>query len=103
MRVGYLRGRRLQLPIYALAPRDALGLGQVSSGFYWHIQKAEPSSLKLEKFEGGVEAAYATAVAHIEKHVAGIRAGHFEPKPPADGCPAYCPALSFCLRYKKGF
>ena len=96
-------GRRLQLPIYALAARDALGLGEVSSGFYWHIQKAEASSLKLEKFEGGVEATFATVVAHIEKHVAGIRAGHFEPKPPADGCPSYCPAVSFCWRYKKGY
>ncbi|MGC1377034.1 MAG: PD-(D/E)XK nuclease family protein [Anaerolineales bacterium] len=96
-------GRRLQLPIYALAARDALGLGRVSSGFYWHIQKAEASSLKLEKFEGGVEAAFETAVAHVVKHVANIRAGHFEPKAPAEGCPSYCPAVGFCWRYKKGF
>lgn len=96
-------GRRLQLPIYALAARDALGLGEISGGFYWHIQKAEASSLKLEKFEGGVEAAFALAVAHIGKHVTGIRAGHFEPKAPDDGCPSYCPAVNFCWRYKKGF
>ncbi len=96
-------GRRLQLPIYAMAARDALGLGEVSGGFYWHIQKAEASSLKLEKFEGGVEAAFATAVAHIGRHVAGIRAGHFEPKAPEDGCPSYCPAVNFCWRYKGGF
>jgi ATP-dependent helicase/nuclease subunit B len=96
-------GRRLQLPIYAMAARDALGLGEVSSGFYWHIQKAEASSLKLEKFEGGVEAAFAIAVAHIGKHVTGIRAGHFEPKAPDDGCPSYCPAVNFCWRYKGGF
>lgn len=96
-------GRRLQLPIYALAARDALGLGEVSSGFYWHIQKAEASSLKLEKFEGGVEAAFETAITHIGNHVAGIRAGHFEPRPPQEGCPSYCPAVGFCWRYKKGF
>jgi len=96
-------GRRLQLPIYALAARDALGLGEISSGFYWHIQKAEASSLKLEKFEGGVDAAFALAVAHIGKHVAGIRAGHFEPRAPEEGCPSYCPAVNFCWRYKKGF
>jgi ATP-dependent helicase/nuclease subunit B len=96
-------GRRLQLPIYALAARDALGLGEISGGFYWHIQKAEASSLKLEKFEGGVEAAFALAVAHIGKHVTGIRAGHFEPKAPDEGCPRYCPAVGFCWRYKKGF
>ena len=96
-------GRRLQLPIYALAAREALGLGEVSSGFYWHIQKAEASSLKLEKFEGGVKAAFEVAVAHIGKHVTGIRAGHFEPKAPEEGCPSYCPAANFCWRFKKGF
>jgi ATP-dependent helicase/DNAse subunit B len=96
-------GRRLQLPVYALAARDALGLGRVSGGFYWHIQKAEASSLKLEKYEGGVEAAFETAAAHVVKHVANIRAGHFEPKAPAEGCPSYCPAVGFCWRYKKGF
>ncbi|MGD8403307.1 MAG: PD-(D/E)XK nuclease family protein [Anaerolineales bacterium] len=96
-------GRRLQLPIYALAAQEALGLGKVSSGFYWHIQSAKASSLKLEKFEGGVNAAFAMAVSHIGEHVKNIRAGHFEPKPPAEGCPSYCPAVGFCWRYKKGF
>ena len=96
-------GRRLQLPIYAMAAQDALGLGDVSSGFYWHIQKAEASSLKLEKFEGGVKGALDVAAAHIEKHVTGIRAGHFEPKAPDEGCPSYCPASNFCWRFKKGF
>ena len=96
-------GRRLQLPIYALAAREALGLGEVSSGFYWHIQKAEASSLKLEKFEGGVDAAFEAAIKHIGAHVTGIRAGHFEPKAPEEGCPSYCPAVNFCWRYKRGF
>jgi ATP-dependent helicase/DNAse subunit B len=96
-------GRRLQLPVYAMAARDALGLGEIFGGFYWHIQKAEASSLKLEKFEGGVEAAFAVAVAHIGRHVTGIRAGHFEPKAPDEGCPSYCPAVNFCWKYKKGF
>jgi ATP-dependent helicase/nuclease subunit B len=96
-------GRRLQLPIYALATQQALGLGNVSSGFYWHIQSAEASSLKLEKYEGGMEAAFAITIAHIGKHVNGIRAGHFEPKPPAEGCPSYCPAVGFCWKYKKGY
>ncbi|MDO9303477.1 MAG: PD-(D/E)XK nuclease family protein, partial [Anaerolineales bacterium] len=93
-------GRRLQLPIYAMAARDALGLGEVSSGFYWHIQKAEASSLKLEKFDGGVNGAFETAIAHVVHHVKEIRAGHFEPKPPEDGCPSYCPAVNFCWRKK---
>jgi len=96
-------GRRLQLPIYGLAAQEALRLGEVSSGFYWHIQSAKASSLKLEKFEGGVNAAFAMAVSHIGEHVKNIRAGHFEPKPPAEGCPSYCPAVGFCWRYKKGY
>jgi ATP-dependent helicase/DNAse subunit B len=96
-------GRRLQLPIYALAAQDALGLGEVASGFYWHIQSAKASSLKLEKFEGGANGAFAMAVSHVGEHVKNIRAGHFEPKPPAEGCPSYCPAVGFCWRYKKGF
>ncbi len=96
-------GRRLQLPIYALAAQDALGLGEVSSGFYWHIQSARASSLKLEKFEGGASGAFAMAVSHVGKHVNNIRAGHFEPKPPDEGCPSYCPATGFCWKYKKGF
>jgi len=96
-------GRRLQLPIYALAARDALGLGEVSGGFYWHIQKAEASSLKLEKFEGGINAAFETAIQHVTNHVKGIRAGHFEPKPPEEGCPSYCPAVGFCWRYKSNW
>lgn len=96
-------GRRLQLPIYALAARDALGLGEVSGGFYWHIGSAKPSLLKLEKFEGGINAAFETAIMHVTNHVKGIRAGHFEPKPPDEGCPSYCPATNFCWKYKKGF
>ena len=93
-------GRRLQLPIYAMAARDALGLGEISGGFYWHIQKAEASSLKLDKFEGGVDAAFDVAVKHIGNHVAGIRAGHFEPQAPEEGCPSYCPAVGFCWRFE---
>jgi ATP-dependent helicase/DNAse subunit B len=96
-------GRRLQLPIYALAARDALGLGEVSSGFYWHIQKAEASSLKLEKFDGGVNGAFEMTIAHVAKHVASIRAGHFEPRPPEEGCPSYCPAVNFCWRYRRAY
>jgi ATP-dependent helicase/DNAse subunit B len=93
-------GSRLQLPIYALAARDALGLGEISGGFYWHIQRAEASQLKLEHFEGGIESAFETAVEHIGRYVAKIRAGEFQPQPPTGGCPSYCPASNFCWRYK---
>jgi ATP-dependent helicase/DNAse subunit B len=93
-------GRRLQLPIYALAASQALGLGEVCGGFYWHIGRAESSSLKLENYEGGIEEAYRTAIRHIGAHVGNIRRGKFQPEPPSDGCPRYCPASAFCWRYK---
>ena len=96
-------GRRLQLPIYALAARDALGLGEVAAGFYWHIQKAEASSLKLEKYPGGVSAAFDVAVQHVGAHVKNIREGRFMPQPPKEGCPHYCPASAFCWQYRKSF
>jgi len=97
-------GYRLQLPLYALAARDALNLGEVAGGFYWHIGRAKESSLKLEKFEGGVSGALETAKQHLAAHVAGIHAGRFQPEPPEGGCPSYCPATRFCWRYKaRGF
>lgn len=92
-------GRRLQLAIYALAARDALKLGPVVSSFYWHIGKAAPSSLKLEKFEGGMGTALETAVAYVREYVAAIRVGNFTPQPPPGGCPSYCPATAFCWQY----
>ena len=92
-------GRRLQLPLYALAAREALG-AEVAGGFYWHIGAAKPSSLKLEKYEGGVAGAIETAVAHAVAIGAAVRAGQFAPQPPAEGCPASCPATAFCEHYK---
>ena len=44
-------GRRLQLPIYAMAARDALGLGTPVDGIYWKILAGEAGSLKLAKFK----------------------------------------------------
>jgi len=92
-------GRRLQLPLYALAARDALKLGDVDAGFYWHVGSAQPSSLKLESFEGGVEVAIQIAIAHTRRYVEAIRAGKFEPRVPPGGCPSYCPAMAWCWRF----
>ena len=92
-------GQRVQLPLYALAVRDAVGLGEVSSGFYWHVGSAKASSFKLEKFTGGVKGAIQTAVAYIRAYVSGVRQGQFPPRPPAKGCPGHCPAATFCWRY----
>ncbi len=92
-------GRRLQLPLYALAAQEALQLGQAADGLYWHINSARAASLRLAKFEGGLAEACAAARRHLGAHVRAIRAGQFQPKPPPGGCPAYCPAAAFCWRY----
>ena len=95
-------GKRVQLPLYALAAQQALHLGEVISGFYWHITTAKASSLALEKDPGGVEGALATATAYAFNHVRGIESGRFQPKAPAKGCPASCAAKEFCWRYRPG-
>jgi ATP-dependent helicase/nuclease subunit B len=92
-------GKRLQLPLYALAVRDALDLGEVGGGFYWHIGSAQPSRLRLEEYLGGVEFAIETALEHAMNIVEAVQAGQFPPRPPAGGCPDNCPASSFCWRY----
>lgn len=99
-------GIRLQLPIYALAAQDALCLGKVVEGYYWKINDAKASSLKLSDFiseDGeGPEAAYDMAIKHILKNITGIRSGKFPPEAPKGGCPDYCPAIQWCWRYKAG-
>ena len=99
-------GYRLQLPIYALAARDALHLGEPVDGIYWAILAAKPGSLKLEKYKKedveGVEAATGVVKEHLLRIVTGIRAAKFPPRPPRGGCAAYCPAASWCWRYEPG-
>ncbi len=92
-------GDKIQIALYALAARDALGQGEPSEGFYWHIQNAEASGLKLSKAEGGVEGAMRMAAGHAWSAARHARAGSFAPKPPKDGCPTYCAAAAFCWRY----
>ncbi len=100
-------GYRLQLPIYALAARDALQLGEVIDGIYWKIMQAEPSSLRLERFSNndvkGFEVALAALLTHLERILAGIRSAEFPPQPPQGGCPDYCPATQWCWRYTPGW
>jgi ATP-dependent helicase/nuclease subunit B len=92
-------GKRVQLPLYALAVREALGLGEVGGGFYWHIGSAQPSRLRLESYLGGAEFAMQTALEHALDTIEAVRIGRFPPRPPSDGCPANCPAAAFCWRY----
>jgi ATP-dependent helicase/nuclease subunit B len=96
-------GKRLQLPLYALAARDALNLGKPVEGFYWHVRHAEPSPFTLSKFDGGAESAMETATTHAWEAIHNIRDGYFVPDPPSDGCPSYCPAAGYCWHYRSGF
>ena len=103
-----VEGRRLQLPLYALAAKSCSARVAVVDGFYWGILKAERSSLRLRTFkhapEGGEErygpgAAIEVATQHVSEHVRRIRDGQFVPAAPSKGCPKYCPAKVFCWRY----
>ena len=93
-------GKRLQLALYALALREALQMGAASAGLYWHIGSAKASSLQLEKYAGGVEAALSVAAQHALSHAARALRGELAPRAPKDGCPPWCPATAFCWRYK---
>lgn len=96
-------GKKVQLPLYALAVRDALGLGEPVEGFYWHVRHARPSPFTLSGFDGGPEAAMGIVVEKVWETVREARTGHFMPQPPDNGCPSYCPAAGFCWRYQPGF
>ena len=98
-----LEGKKLQLGLYALAARDALGLGQPKDGFYWHVRQAEASDLRLEGHLEGPDSLLEAAVTKSWEAVRGARGGQFAPQAPDDGCPSYCPAVSFCWRYHPGF
>jgi len=93
-------GKKLQLPLDALAARDALGLGEPAEGFYWRVQQAERSGFTLSGFDGGPRGAIEVALDKAWEAVRGARAGHFVPRPPQGGCPSYCPAVAFCWRYQ---
>lgn len=100
-------GSRLQLPLYALAAQETLGLGTVADGFYWKIQAADAGSLKLSKFKTehgeGVDEAIRVVKEHLARILTGIRAAEFPPIPPKGGCPSYCPAAQWCWRYQPGW
>jgi RecB family exonuclease len=96
-------GKTLQLPLYALGARDALGAGQAVEGFYWSVEKHEASAFTLSKYEGGPEAAIRDALAAAVEAVRGVRAGQFSPQVPERGCPSWCPVAAFCWRYSPRF
>ena len=100
-------GNRLQLPIYALAARDALNLGEPVEGFYWWLQGGKRGSLRLSSFSWeeyqGFDAAVEVTLMHLGKIINGILTAKFTPDPPPDGCPSYCPAAQWCWQYQAGW
>jgi len=101
-----INGRRLQLPIYALAAEQALQRGSAVEGFYWTLFQGKVSPLKLSTFEcelgTGPQAAFDLAEFHVKTIVGLIRQGAFEPVPPQGGCPEYCPAAAWCWHFTPG-
>jgi ATP-dependent helicase/nuclease subunit B len=98
------KGKKIQLPLYALGARDALRLGQPCDGFYWHVRHAQPSPFSLRKYrdkEG--RDAVEVAVEKAWEAVRGVRCADFRPRLPDDGCPSYCPAAGFCSLYQPGY
>ncbi len=97
-------GKKLQLPLYALAAQGALKLGKIQEGFYFHVRTAEQSGFKLSSFringKRGPSAAIENAVDISWKAIQAVRKGSFEPKAPDNGCPDYCPAVDYCWQYR---
>ncbi len=98
-----IHGRRLQLPLYALAAEAAFAPASVVEGLYWILNQSQAAGLKLSTFEddglSGPEAALDIVRSHLSRIVQGIRQAQFSPKPPKGGCAAYCPAAAWCWRY----
>ncbi len=105
MKTALVDGKRLQLPLYALAA-ERLGYDAVRDGVYWFVTQARASKWSLARFEDpatgavGAAAAIELAVDHARTAVQGAWQGQFPAAPPASGCPEYCPAAGFCWRYR---
>jgi len=98
------RGEKLQLPLYALAARDGLELGEPVEGFYWHILQCEKSRFTLSGFaKKEARNAIDVALEYAWETVRQVRQGHFAPESPDAGCPSYCPAAAFCWHYRPGY
>ena len=95
-----MSGKKLQLPLYALAFRDAIGSREPVDGFYWHVRAAERSGFRMAGVKGGPHAAMEAATEYAFEAVRGIRAGAFAPHPPEGGCPSWCPAATFCWHFR---
>ena len=94
------KGKKLQLPLYALAARTRCTLANRSTASTGTSNMLSRSEFTLAS---GAEAAMARAAEYAWEAVDGVRHGRFTPQPPADGCPDDCPATGFCWRYRPAF
>jgi ATP-dependent helicase/DNAse subunit B len=106
-----VEGRRLQLPLYALAARDAVDAGRAVDGLYWSLWSGKAGTLRLAGFEhesedgerlAGPEGAAEIARRHVGAVVAAVRAGRFQPAAPRGGCPRWCACADWCWRFAAG-
>jgi hypothetical protein len=101
-----ISGRRLQLPIYALAAQEALGLGTVVEGFYWQIRDAKPvrsSSRSLKRIAQRTARRLHCGIGSYPAQPGRHSFRAVPPIAPKGGCPKYCPAVQWCWRYQAGY
>lgn len=103
---SFEKGTVLQLPIYALAARDTLKLGNPVEGFYWIVNNdARRSSLHFcetdKKESKSLDGMIQILLNHLHEFTTGILSGRFPPQSPDGGC-NYCPASLWCWRFVKG-
>jgi hypothetical protein len=94
-----IKGQRLQLPIYAMAASQALGLGEPVEGFYWKLFQTAPSSLKLSSFDydggAGRRQLLAWQPVILKRPFWRSDQGALSPLAPRDGCPDRCTAAAW--------
>lgn len=106
------RNGLVQLPLYAAVVARRLGL-RIAGGVYRSISKGTVRGFVSKDLAEGftrtdivsddeVERLIDAAVARASEAVDGIRAGRIEPDTPANGCPRYCPARSYCEAWRPG-
>jgi RecB family exonuclease len=75
------RGRRLQLPIYALAARELVPEAESVAAYYWFVHPRAPIELLGHEFDDEAEERFRDVLATM---VRGIEAGRFPARPGAD-------------------
>jgi hypothetical protein len=97
-------GRKLQLPLYALAAGEAFD-GEVVDGLYYHIGRDGAKGMaRLLTIDGrdnqdGVGVAVRVACGHLEDIFDRLGQGDFPSQPLGGKCANYCAAAPWCWHY----